>query len=130
MKKKNKKKKMSKAIEKNKSTVMIKNLYEDYISLGNWCGQTKIMIRTKRTYPLPSSTPSTSFLIAEKLLSLLFWNFQTFSLFLSTVRKIRRNCMSGLFCIANLLEMGTKNTFFLIVCILTPSKLKWSKIYP
>ena len=45
-------------------------MYENSIYIANFCVQTKIMIRTKRTYPLPSSTPVTDFLIAEKLLSL------------------------------------------------------------
>ena len=44
-----------------------KELCESLIFIGNLCVQTKIMIITKRTYPLP---PSTVFLIAEKLLSL------------------------------------------------------------
>ena len=121
---------MSKAIEKNKSTVMIKRLTWGLHFSWEFMWTNKNNDKNKTNLPPPPSTPSTPFLIAEKLLSLLFWNFQTFSLFLSTVRKIRRNCMSGLFCIANLLEMGTKKVFFLIVCILTPSKPKWSKIYP
>ena len=46
----------------------------------------KIMIRTKWTYHL---SPSTVFLIAEKLPSLLrLWNFQTFSLFCEKLRVI------------------------------------------
>ena len=50
------------------------------------------------------------FLIAEKLLSLSFSSFQTFSLFLLTaLQKIKRKCISELFCIANLTEMGRKN---------------------
>ena len=52
-----------------------KELCESLIFIGNLCVQTKIMIITKRTYPLP---PSTVFLIAEKLLkfmTLKFWDF-------------------------------------------------------
>ena len=60
---------MSKALKEDKLTVMIKDFYENSIYIGNLCVQTKIMIRIKRTYPLPS-TPVTVFLIVEKLLSL------------------------------------------------------------
>ena len=71
------------------------------------------MIRTKRAYPIPSpSIPVTVFLIAEKLLSLRK-TFQTFRLFLLTdLRKIKRNFISRLFCIINLLKVGRKNIFF------------------
>ena len=43
--------------------------------------------------------------------------------FINVLGKIKRNSMSGLFCIANLLEVGRK-THFLISWILTPSKPK------
>ena len=73
----------------------------------------KIRIRTKQTYHLNPSILVTVFLIAEKLLSLWLWNFQTLSLLLLTaVWKTMRNFMSGLFCIANLLNMGRKKYFF------------------
>ena len=32
--------------------------------------------------------------------------------FINVLRKIIRNCMSGLFCIANLLEVGGEKNFF------------------
>ena len=60
------------------------------------------MIRTKRTYLLPTSNPITVFLIAESM---------TFSLY-NVLQKIKRNGMSELFCIANLLEVGRKETLF------------------
>ena len=67
------------------------NLYWKFMCID------KTMIRTKRTYHLPPSTQVRVFLIAEELLSLWLWNFQTFGLFLLTVLwKIKRNCMSGL----------------------------------
>ena len=48
-----------------------KDLYENSVYIGNLYVQTKIMIRSKRTYPLSHpSTPVTVFLIAEKLLNL------------------------------------------------------------
>ena len=67
--KKNKKKqwkqrreKMSKAIDENKWKITIKkNLYENSVYIGNLCVQTKIMTRLKRTYLLPASTPVTVF---------------------------------------------------------------------
>ena len=53
---------MSKAIEENKYTITnnnkiniinIKHLYKSLICIGNLCAQTKIIMRTKRNYPLP-----------------------------------------------------------------------------
>ena len=62
---------------------------------------------------LPRPPPVTVFLIAERQLSLWLWNFQTFGLFLLIVLgKTKRNCMSVLFCIANLLEVGRKKNIF------------------
>ena len=40
-----------------------------------------------------------------------FLDFQY--VFVNVLLKISSNCMSGLFCIANLLEMGRKKKFFL-----------------
>ena len=45
--------KMSKAVEENKLTVMIRRFYENSIYIVNLCTQTKIMIRAKRAYPHP-----------------------------------------------------------------------------
>ena len=45
----------------------MKRLVENSIYIRNLFVQTKIMIITKRTYPLPLSTTVTVFLIAEKL---------------------------------------------------------------
>ena len=65
---------------------MIKDLYDISIYIRNSCVQSKIMIRTKWTYPLPNSTVS---LIAEKLPSLLkLWNFQMVSFFCEQLRVI------------------------------------------
>ena len=61
---------MSKAIEENKLTVTIKDLYKNSIYIGNLCLQAKIIIRTKRIHHLLLSTPVTVFLIAEKLVSI------------------------------------------------------------
>ena len=33
--------------------INIKHLYKSLICIGNLCAQTKIIMRTKRTYPLP-----------------------------------------------------------------------------
>ena len=46
----------------------------------------------------PHLTPDKVFVIAEILVSLWLWNFQTSSLFLLIMLwKIKRNCMSGYF---------------------------------
>ena len=60
---------MNKAIEPSKLTVTKRKTSRIQLTL-EICVQIKIMIKTKRTYPLPPSTPVTVFLIAEKLLSL------------------------------------------------------------
>ena len=92
--------------------LLFNDMYENSISTGNLCVQTKIIIRTQELYPFPSSTRVTVSLIPEKLLSFWFWNFQIFSLvFINVYRKVKRNCMSGLFCIANLLEVDRKKHF-------------------
>ena len=74
-------------------------MHDISIYIGNLCVQSKIMIRTKWTYSLP---PSRVFLIAEN---------SQFSDFHFNLWKIKSNYMSGLFCIANLLEVGRKKTF-------------------
>ena len=103
---------MNKAIEWNKMTVMIKRLLSEFSWYWKFMCTDKNNDKNK-TKPLSSSTPFTVFLIAEKLLNLWLWNFQTFSLFLLTgLWKIKCNCMSGLFCIANLLEVDWKKAFF------------------
>ena len=56
-------------------------------------------------------------------------NTLKFSDFKFVLWKIKSNCMSGLFYIANLLEVGGKKFFFLILWILIPFKPKWSKIF-
>ena len=56
-------------------------------------------------------------------------NTLKFSDFKLVLWKIKSNCMSGLFYIANLLEVGRKKIFFLILWILIPFKPKWSKIF-
>ena len=61
---------MSKAVEENRLTVTIKILFEISIYIENLCVQTRILVRTKRTYLLLPFTPVTVFLVAEKLLSL------------------------------------------------------------
>ena len=74
------------------------------IYTGNLCVQSKI-IRKKWTHP--SLIPV--FLIAEKQQSLA--EALKFSDFQFVLWKIQSNCKGGLFCIANLLEVGRK-TFF------------------
>ena len=50
--------------------------------------------------------------------------------FISTVLwKIEHNCMPESFFIADISEVGRKNTF-LILWFLIPSRPKWSKIFP
>ena len=64
--------------------------------------------RIKRKYHLIPSSPATVLLIAEKQQSLTL-NFSDFQfVFIKVLWKIKRNCMSGLFCIANLLEVDRK----------------------
>ena len=111
-------------------------MYDISIYIGNLSVKSKIMIRTKWTYPLPLSTV---FLFALFALFALFCliSLKTaksaktlkFSDFQFVLWKIKSNCMSRLFCVANLLEVGRKKTFFLILWILTPFKPKWSKIF-
>ena len=52
-----------------------------------------------------------------------------FSDFQFGLSKVKSSCISGLFCIANLFEVGRKKHIFLILWILTPFKLKWNKIF-
>ena len=85
--------KPSKAVEEKKLAATIKGLYENSVCIGNLCVQTKIMIGTKRTYHLSVCIPVTVSLIAEKILSLWLWNFQTsicFFFFLTALRKVKR----------------------------------------
>ena len=106
--------KPSKAVEEKKLAATIKGLYENSVCIGNLCVQTKIMIRTKRTYPLSPSTPVIYFSIAEKLQSLCLWNCKTFGLFLLKVLlKITCSYMSKLFSITNLLEVSGERHFFI-----------------
>ena len=110
---------MSKAIEENKLTVAIRRLFkriqfilEIYVYRLDAKNKTNLPPPSPQPPP-PPSTPVTVFLIAEKLLSLWIWNLQTSSLyFLTVLRKIKSNCRSGLFCMANLLELVKKNIFF------------------
>ena len=105
--------KMNELIEENK---LRGTSFDNSTYIGTLCVQAKMMIRTKRTYLLYSSTPAIVFLFVEKLLTLWFSNFQTFSLFLLIVLwKSKHNCMSELFCIANLLEVGRRNIFFNVI---------------
>ena len=57
---------LSKTIDENK----LKDFYGNSSYIQNSRVKTKIMKRTKRTYPHPTSIPVTVFLIAKKLLSL------------------------------------------------------------
>ena len=58
----------------------------------------------QRSYPLPPSTPVTVLFI--KAMTLKFSDFQF--VLIKVLWKIKCNCMSGLFCIANLLKVGRK----------------------
>ena len=67
----------------------------------------------------------TVFLFAQKLLSLLLWSLESFSLFLLTVlRKIKHNYMSGLFCIEDLSKVGRKKPFFFNFMVFNPVQAK------
>ena len=114
---------MSKAIEENKWKVTIKRLVWYFNLYWKFMFTVKNNDKSKMNLPLPSSTV---FLIAEKLRGLLSLKFSDFQFVLW---KIKSNCMSGLFYIANLLEVGRKKIFFLILWILIPFKPKWSKIF-
>ena len=107
---------MSKALEENKFTDKVKRLLWEFNLYWKFmCTEKKIMIRTKQTYTLFPSTLVIVFLIAEKIMGLWLWNLQTFSLFLlSVLWKVKRNCMSELFCIGNLLEIGQTNCIFFL----------------
>ena len=97
---------MSKAIKKNKLTVAIKTVFcDNLIYIINLCIDQNNDKSKKNKIKLP--------LIAEKLLSLWLWNFQTFDLFLLTVLwKIDHDCMRRLFFIADLLEVGRETHNF------------------
>ena len=78
-------------------------MHDISIYIRNLRVQSKIMIRTNFTV----------FLMAKKLATLLrLKNVKTFSDFQLVLGKIKSNCMSGLLCIANLLKVGSKETFF------------------
>ena len=81
--------------------------------------------KNKMKFSSAPSSPVTVFLIDENLLSQWLWNFHA----LRCSSKIKHNCMSCLFCIATLLEVGRKIHFFNLMD-LTPSKPDWSKIFP
>ena len=69
---------MSKALEENKLTIILMwqfNLYWKFMCTD------ENNDKSKTNLPPPPSTSATVFLIAEKLLSLWLWNFQTFSWF-------------------------------------------------
>ena len=93
-------------------------MYDISIYIGNLSVKSKIMIRTKWTYPLPLSTV---FLFALFALFALFCliSLKTaksaktlkFSDFQFVLWKIKSNCMKGLFCIGNLLGVGRKKPF-------------------
>ena len=81
-------KKMSKAI--NKLTVLTKRLFWEFTIYYKFTGKNNN--KSKTNLPSPSPLSVKVFLIAEKLLSLWLWNFQTFCLFLLNVLwKTKRN---------------------------------------
>ena len=91
---------MSKTIEKNKQKVMIKRLVWYFNLFWKFICTDKSNDKNKINLPL---LPSTVFLIAEKLPSLLkFWDFHF------NLGKIKSNSVSGLFCIGNLLKVDRK----------------------
>ena len=65
-----------------------------------------IKTKTKLTYPLFFPTSVTVFIIAK---TSKFSDVQF--AFVNILRKIKCNCMTGLFCIANLLKVGRKKHF-------------------
>ena len=85
--------------------------------------------KNKTNLPPSPSTLVAVIIIAEKLLSLWLWNFQTFGLFLlSVLLKIKHNCVSGFFCIAGLSKVGRKKHFLKFYGLTPPSqnKVKYS----
>ena len=72
---------MSKAIEENKLTAMIKNILCEFDLFWKFMCTDENNDKNKTNLFLPPSTPVTVFLIARKLLYLWLWNLQTFSLF-------------------------------------------------
>ena len=115
---------MSKGIEENKKKVAIKRFVWYFNLYWKFMCTVKIHDKNKMNLPLPSFH---SFLncskTAKSTKTLKFSDFQF------VLWKIKSNCMSGLFYIANLLEVGWKKFFFLILWILIPFKPKWSKIF-
>ena len=88
--------KMSKTIQENKLTVMIKRLfYENSIYIRNLWAQTKIMTKTNSpSLPFDSSFPFVNCCKTAKPMTLKFLDFQF--VFINFFWKIRCNCMSGL----------------------------------
>ena len=109
---------MSKAIEKNKKKVTT-NIS---IYIGNLCVQTKIMIRTKWGYPLSFQNFLNCWKTAMYTKILKFSDLQF--VFVYTLWKIKRNCMNGLFCMTNLLEVGRIKHFQVTLELLKSQKAK------
>ena len=98
---------MSKAIEENKlNFVRIQFILEVYVY------RQKLWYEKNELTFSPHSTLVADFLIAEKLLSLWLWNLTTSFFLLIVLWKINRSCMSGLFGIANLLEVHREKKIF------------------
>ena len=115
------KKEMSIAVEENKLAVTIKRLMWEFKLSWKFIFADKNNDKNKTNLLPLLSIPVTVFLIAEKLLRLWLWNFQTFSFFLLPVWwKIKPSCMSGLFCIVNLLEVGESQISNQWIAILYP----------
>ena len=102
---------MSKAIEKSKQKVTIERLVWEYNLYWRLMCTDKGNDKNKTILPSPPSTPVTVFLSAEKLLSLWLWILDFQFVFIKVLWKNEGNCMSELFCIGDLLELGRKKHF-------------------
>ena len=101
-----KEKKVSEAIEENKKKVSIKKLVWYFNLYWKFMRTVTNNDKNKMSWPPPSFY---SFLNCWKTAKSTKTKFSDFQFVL---KKIKSNCMSGLFCIANLLGVGRQKTFF------------------
>ena len=115
--------KISKAIEEKKNDshekkkvfMWIQFILEIYVYRQNYN-------KNKTNFPPLTSTPVTVFLVeTTKPMILKFSGFLV--VLLTILWKIKDNCMSGSFCIANLLEVGRK-IFFLVLWLSPPNQIE------
>ena len=102
--------KLSKAIKENKLNVTIKRLVWEFNLYWKFTCLEKHNDKNKSNLPVRPYHSSYSFLNCwktTKSMTLKFLGFQF--IVINVLWKIKRNCMSGLFCIANVVEEGRKN---------------------